>query len=130
MRARTPCGSASIVYPASAAEDLARALRLLLTPPRSAAGSCRLVSLCALLEASTCPPPRTAPSAGAATVATPAGPKCLADLELGEAVLALDPATGALAFSPVYMWTSRRPGQEAQFLTVRTDAGLNLTGGW
>ena len=67
--------------------------------------------------------------AGAAAVATPTGPKRLADLQLGEAVLAMDPATGALAFSPVHMWSSRRPGQAAQVLKVHTDAGLNLTGG-
>ena len=62
-------------------------------------------------------------------MATPTGPKRLADLQLGEAVLAMDPATGALAFSPVHMWSSRRPGQAAEVLTVHTDAGLNLTGG-
>ncbi len=61
-------------------------------------------------------------------MATPGGPKRLSQLSLGEQVLAVDPSTGRLQFSPVYMWSSRRPGQTAQYVTVRTDAGLNITG--
>ncbi|KAI7845937.1 hypothetical protein COHA_000483 [Chlorella ohadii] len=64
---------------------------------------------------------------GSATVATPGGPKRLSQLSLGEQVLAVDASTGRLQFSPVYMWSSRRPSQAAQFVTVRTDAGLNIT---
>lgn len=63
-------------------------------------------------------------------VSTPGGPKRLADLDLGEQVLSVDSATGELAYSPVYMWSSRRPGESAAFLRVSTDAGLNITGGW
>lgn len=61
-------------------------------------------------------------------MATPGGPKRLSQLALGERVLAVDPFTGRLQFSPVYMWSSRRPNQAAQYVTVRTDAGLNITG--
>ncbi|PSC74061.1 sonic hedgehog A [Micractinium conductrix] len=63
---------------------------------------------------------------GTSSVATPAGPKRLSQLQLGEAVLSVG-AGGALQFSPVYMFSSRRPAERSAFLRVRTDAGLNLT---
>lgn len=53
--------------------------------------------------------------------------KPLSEVQLGERVLSVG-ADGALQYSPVYMWSSRRPAEAADFLLVRTDAGANLTG--
>ena len=75
------------------------------------------------------PSPQAGCFSGTSSVATPAGPKRLSQLQLGEAVLSVG-AGGALQFSPVYMFSSRRPAERSAFLRVRTDAGLNLTGGW
>lgn len=61
-------------------------------------------------------------------MATRSGPKRMSQLALGEQVLAVDPSTGHLQFSPIYMWSSRRPAQASQYVTVHTDAGLNITG--
>lgn len=79
-----------------------------------------------ILSPSTPQPPLR--SAGSATVATRSGPKRMSQLALGEQVLAVDPSTGRLQFSPVYMWSSRRPAQASEYVTVHTDAGLNITG--
>ncbi|KAL4427164.1 hypothetical protein ABPG77_001168 [Micractinium sp. CCAP 211/92] len=64
---------------------------------------------------------------GSATVRTADGQaKPLSEVQLGERVLSVG-ADGALQYSPVYMWSSRRPAEAADFLLVRTDAGANLT---
>lgn len=65
---------------------------------------------------------------GAATVTLAGGAtKRIADLALGDAVLAVGP-DGRLLYAPVALFSSRRPAQRAAFLRVHTDAGLNITG--
>ena len=67
------------------------------------------------------------PGAATVTVSTGAA-KPLAALALGEEVLAVG-SDGRLRYSPVVMFSSRRPAQRAAFVRVHTDAGLNITGG-
>lgn len=64
---------------------------------------------------------------GSATVRTADGqPKALSQLQLGDSVLSVG-ADGTLQYSPVYMWSSRRPDEDAAFVRMRTDSGLNIT---
>lgn len=52
---------------------------------------------------------------GMAIVTTPAGPKLMRDLRVGDAVLAVDDS-GSAAFEPVLAFTSRRPSAQATFV--------------
>ncbi|KAL4459184.1 hypothetical protein ABPG75_014049 [Micractinium tetrahymenae] len=64
---------------------------------------------------------------GSATVRTAGGQaKPMSELQLGEQVLSVGP-DGALQYSPVFMWSSRRPDETTGFVRVRTDAGHNIT---
>ena len=66
---------------------------------------------------------------GAARVSTPGGGSAaLSDLALGDRVLAVGPG-GHLHYTPIVMFSSRRPSQLAQFVRIHTDAGRNITCG-
>lgn len=64
---------------------------------------------------------------GASTVALKSGAtKSMAELELGDEVLAVT-KDGALTYSPIFMFTSRRPGETTTFVHIATSAGANIT---
>ena len=66
---------------------------------------------------------------GAARVLTPGGGSAtLSDLSLGDSVLAVSPS-GRLVYTPVVMFSSRRPSQLAQFMRIHTDASRSITCG-
>lgn len=64
---------------------------------------------------------------GTATVSLPGGAtKRMADVALGDSVLSVG-HNGRLQYSPVYMFSSRRPTERAAFMRIHTDAGLSIT---
>lgn len=64
---------------------------------------------------------------GSSTVLTETGKhKAMQDLKLGDRVLSVN-ANGQPVYSPVYLFSSYRPGEISSFVRVSTDAGLNVT---
>lgn len=64
---------------------------------------------------------------GGNTVETPTGTKKLSDLQIGEHILTVDPATGKLEYSEVILFLDRNTEERREFLRILTVKGRVLT---
>ncbi|KAK7075098.1 hypothetical protein SK128_007074 [Halocaridina rubra] len=61
-----------------------------------------------------------------AQVTTSKGPVSMADLQIGDIVLA-GTESGEVIWTPVVAWLDRRPHEEAQYLSIAAEAGKGIT---